>query len=68
LLHKTWKVKKQMISIHGKNDFEKSEKFKILLDTDLKIILLDCQNNYVKRSNVMSNIVKNVDILATNFT
>jgi len=53
-----------MISIHGKNDFEK---FEILLDTNLKIILLDCQNNYVERSSVMNNIVKNFDIL-TNFT
>jgi len=57
-----------MISILGKNDFEKSEKFKILLDTNLKIIKLDCQNNYVECSSVMSNIVKNFDILATNFT
>jgi len=33
------------------------------LDTDLKIILLD-QNNYVERSNVMSNVAKSFDSLA----
>jgi len=32
-------------SLHGKNDF--AEGSKILLDTNLKIILLDCQNNFV---------------------
>jgi len=31
---------------HGRKDF--AERFKILLDTDLKIILLDHQNNFVK--------------------
>jgi len=31
--------------IHGKNDF--AEGFKILQDTDMKIILLDHQNNFV---------------------
>jgi len=36
---------KQIPSIHGKNDF--AEGFEILLDTDLKIILLDHQNNFV---------------------
>jgi len=33
------------IALHGKNDFV--ERSKILLDTDLKIILLDHQNNFV---------------------
>jgi len=32
--------------LHGKNDF--AEGFKILLDTNLKIIMLDHQNNYVR--------------------
>jgi len=31
--------------LHGKNDL--AEGLKILLDTDLKIILLDRQNNFV---------------------
>jgi len=31
--------------LHGKNDF--AEESKILLDTDLKVILLDQQNNFV---------------------
>jgi len=30
----------------------------------LKIILLDCQNNYVRRSSIISNAAKNFDILA----
>jgi len=47
---------------HRKNDFEES---KILLDIDLKIILLDYQNNFVKTLKIMSNIAKNFDILAT---
>jgi len=32
--------------------------------TDLKIILLDHQNNYVENSSMMSNAAKNFDILA----
>jgi len=31
-----------------------------LLDTDLKIILLDHQNNYVGNLNVMNNAAKNL--------
>jgi len=38
-----------LINLHGKNDF--AEKFKILLDIDLKIILLDHQNNSVGKNN-----------------
>jgi len=41
--------------LHEKNDF--AERSKILLDTDLKIILLDHQNNFVDLKN-MSNAAK----------
>jgi len=47
---------------HGKNEFV--ERSKILLDTDLKIILLDHQNNFVGTLKIMSNAAKNFDILA----
>jgi len=47
---------------HGKNNFAKGSK--ILLDTDLKIILL-YQNNFVEILKVISNAAKNFDILAT---
>jgi len=50
--------------LHGKNDFAGS---KILLDTNLKIILLDYQNNLVGTLTIMSNAAKNIDILATKF-
>jgi len=46
-----------------KNDF--AEKSKILLDTDLKIILLDRQNNFIGILKIMSNAAKTFDILAT---
>jgi len=49
-------------NLHGKNDF--AEIFKNL-DTDLKMILLDHQNNYVRNSSMMSNDAKNFYILAT---
>jgi len=49
--------------IHGKNDF--AEKSKILLDIDLKIILLGHQNNFVGNLEIMSNAAKNFDIVAT---
>jgi len=39
-----------------------------LLDTDLKIILLDYQNNFVKILKVMSNVAQNFDIPAANFS
>jgi len=48
--------------IHGKNFAEES---KILLDTDLKIILLNHQNNFVEILKIMNNAVKNFDILAS---
>jgi len=38
---------------------------KILLDTDLKIILLDHQNNFVGTLKIMSNAAKDFYILAT---
>jgi len=47
--------------LHGENDF--TEGSKILLDTDLKIILLGHQNNFVGILKIMSNIAKNFDIL-----
>jgi len=50
-------------NIHGKNNF--AEESKILLDTNLKIIL-DHQNDFVRGLKIMSNVAKNVDILATN--
>jgi len=34
-----------------------------LLDTDLKIILLDRQNNFVETLKIMSNAAENFDIL-----
>jgi len=40
------------ICLHGKNDF--AEKYKILLDTDLKIILLNHQNNFVGSLKIMT--------------
>jgi len=47
--------------MHGKNDF--AEGSEILLDTDLKIILLDHQNNFVRNLKIMNNDAKNFDIL-----
>jgi len=38
------------------------------VDTDLKIILLDHQNNYVGNSSIMSNAAKSFDILTTNLS
>jgi len=35
-----------------------------LLDTDLKIILLDHKNNFVETSKIISNAANNFDILA----
>jgi len=52
--------------IHEKNDF--AERSKILLDTDLKIILLNLQNNLVGTLKLMSNIAKNFAILATSLS
>jgi len=36
-----------------------------LLDTDLKIILLGYQNNFVEILKIMNIVAKNFDILAT---
>jgi len=51
------------IFLYGKNNFV--ERSKILLDTDLKIILLNHQNNFVGTLKIMSNVAKNFDSLAT---
>jgi len=52
-----------MKQLHGKNIF--AEGSKIWLDTDLKIILLDHQNNFVRKINSLknNNAAKNFDIL-----
>jgi len=49
-----------------KNDF--AERSKILLDTDLKIILLDYQNNFLETLKITSNAAKIFDILVTNLS
>jgi len=54
------------MALYGKNDF--AEGSKILLDTDLKIILLDHQNNFIGALKIISNVAKNFDILATSFS
>jgi len=50
------------VCIHGKNDF--AEESKILLDIDLKIILLNHQNNFVGTLKIMDTAVKSFVILA----
>jgi len=52
--------------LYGKNDFV--ERSKILLYTDLKIILLGHQNNFVRTLKIMSNAAKNFDTLATSLS
>jgi len=47
-------------------DFAKRSK--ILLDTNLKIILLNHQNNFVKTLKIISDVAKNFDILTTNLS
>jgi len=42
--------------LHGKNDF--AEGSKILLNANLKIILLNRQNNFVGTLKIMSNVAK----------
>jgi len=49
--------------IYGKNDF--AEESKIYLNTDLKIILLDHQNNFVGILKIMSNAAKSFDIVTS---
>jgi len=51
-----------LLNLYDKNDF--ANRFKILLDTDFKIILLEHQNNFVKTLKTI-NAAKNFDILAT---
>jgi len=48
------------IVIYGKND-----SVVVFKNLDLKIILLDYQNNYVEKSSIMNKTAKNFDILAT---
>jgi len=55
-----------LLFLHEKNDFVEGSK--ILLNTDLKIILLDYQNNFVETLKIMNNAAKNFDILATNLS
>jgi len=50
----------------GKNNY--AEGSKILLDADLKIIMLDHQNDFVGILKVISNAAKSFDILATNLS
>jgi len=53
--------------LRGKNNL--AEIFtNLATDTDLKIILSNYQNNYVKRSSVTSKVAKNFDILATSLS
>jgi len=47
--------------VHGKNGF--AEGFKILLDTDLKIILLNHQNNFVGTLKITSNVAKYLQLV-----
>jgi len=52
--------------LRRKNDF--AERSKILLNTDLKIILLDHQNNFVGTLKIVSNTAKHFDSLATSLS
>jgi len=49
------------MTITGKNNF--AEGSKILLNTDMKLILLDHQNNFVGTLKIMSNTAKNFIII-----
>jgi len=51
------------LNLHGRNDYWN---IKIYLDTDLKIILLHYQNNYVECLNI-DKIAKSFNILATSW-
>ena len=48
--------------VHGKNDFAEVP---TNLNTNLKIILLGHQNNYVERLNVCDNAAKSFNFLTT---
>jgi len=50
----------EILHLHKKNDF--AEGSKIFPDTNLKIILLNDQNNFVETLKIMSNAAKNVNI------
>jgi len=53
------------IKVHEKNDFVKiSKNLARYIQVNLKIILLNHQNNYVGNANMMSNVANNFDILA----
>jgi len=54
------------LSIHGKNNLDDNLSKNLVRkrDTNLKIILMEYQNNYAERSSIMSNAAKNFDILA----
>jgi len=52
-----------LINQHGKNDFPEISK-NLARDTNLKIILLDYQNNLDEILNMMNNTIKSFDILA----
>jgi len=54
---------KEIFHVHRKNDF--AERSKILLDTGLKIILLDHQNNFVGTLKITCNAAKNFDTLTS---
>jgi len=57
------------LSMHEKNDFaERSKIYFQMLNTDLKIILLDHQINFVGTSKIMSDAAKNCDIPATSLS
>jgi len=60
------KISWKYFEIHGQNNF--AERSKILMDTDLKIILLDHQNNFVEILKISCNAAKNFDILATSLS
>jgi len=51
--------------IHGKNGFARVSRNLATYRSENK--LLDCQNNYVRRSSVMSNAAKVLTFLVTSF-
>jgi len=67
LAKERWRFENRNIinNLHGKNNF--AERSTILLDINLKIILLDHQN-FVGTLKIMSNTAKNFDILAINLS
>jgi len=61
-----------IIGIDNKNAFYTKRtillRSKILLNTDLKIILLDHQNNFIGTFKIMSNAAKNFDSLVASLS